>query len=215
MMDYNFTANMEKDLDKIANGECTKISIIKPFYDYLQENIKKLNMEKYNNNNNNNNIQTMEGGYQILNGKFGHYVKVNDKNISIETLYSEKNEPDENQIIEYIDSVIPKSIGKIDDKEIILKNGKFGHYVVYDGKNSKEWKIAKKNYKLNNGNFGYYLTEYIEDVKGINVSLKFLLQKIAKDNDCETDEEAIELITKDDIKECVKKYKEYLEKKDK
>ena len=250
MMDYNFTANMEKDLDKIASGECTKISVIKPFYDYLQENIKKLNMEKYNNNNINNNIHIMEGGYQICNGKFGHYVKINDKNISIESLYGGENEPDENQIMEYIDSVVPKSIGKIDNKELILKNGKFGHYVVYDGKNitveslyseentpkkkeiidfvklklenkkpennnSKEWKIGKKLYKLNNGNFGYYLTEYIEDAKGINVSLKFLLSKIAKDNDCETDEEAIELITKDDIKECVKKYKEYLEKKDK
>ena len=40
-------------------------------------------MEKYNNNNINNNIHTMEGGLQILNGKFGHYVKINDKNILV------------------------------------------------------------------------------------------------------------------------------------
>jgi DNA topoisomerase-1 len=248
MMDYHFTANMEKDLDKIANGEVSKISVIKPFYDYLQENIKKLNMESYNNKNNNI-IGEMEGGLKILNGKFGHYVNLNGKNITIESLYESGNEPNEEEIMEYLDNAVPKSIGKIDDKEVILKNGKFGHYVTYNEKNinveslytedntpkkkdilkfitsklenkvaennnaSKEWKIGKKNYKLNNGNFGYYLTEFIDDVKGINISIKFLLQKITKDNDCETDEEAIELITKDDVKECVKKYKEYLEKK--
>lgn len=245
MMDYNFTANMEKDLDKIANGECSKISVIKPFYDYIQENIKKLNIQTYNNNNNNN--ITMEGGLQVFNGKFGHYVKINDKNINIETLYQDNNSPNEDEIKEYIDEIIPKTIGKINDKEVILKNGKFGYYVVYDDKNinvesmygddnipkkkeiiefiksklenkksnnnSKEWKISKKIYKLNNGNYGYYLTEFVNDVKTINISIKFLLQKISKENDCETDEEAIELITKDDIKECVKKYKEYLEKK--
>ena len=246
MMDYNFTANMEKDLDKIANGECTKISVIKPFYDYLQENIKKLNVETYNNKNNN--IVIMEGGYQVCNGKFGHYVKLGGKNVSIETLYENDNEPSEKEIKNYIEDMEPKNIGKINDKDVILKNGKFGHYVVYDEKNynieslygedeppkkrdivnfvkskletkkpenntSKEWKIGKKTYKLNNGNFGYYLTEFVDDVKGINISIKFLLQKITKDNDCETDEEAINLIEKDDIKECVKKYKEYLEKK--
>jgi DNA topoisomerase-1 len=246
MMDYNFTANMEKDLDRIANGSVSKISIIKPFYDYLQENIKKLNIEKYNNNINI--VTTMNTGLQVFNGKFGHYVKINDKNTTIEVLYAGGNEPNEDEIMEYIDSITPKSIGKIENKDVVLKNGKFGHYVSYDEKNInveslytdentpknkdiliyvksklenkkvennnlKEWKINKKNYKLNNGNFGYYLTEYVDDVKGINISIKFLLQKITKDNDCETDEDAIELITKDDIKECVKKYKEYLEKK--
>ena len=247
MMDYHFTANMEKDLDKIANGESTKISVIKPFYDYLQENIKKLNVETYNNNIKNNNI-TMDGELQVFNGKFGHYVKIGGKNITIESLYENDNEPSEKEIKNYIEDMEPKNIGKINDKDLILKNGKFGHYVVYDEKNFnveslyndgeipkkkdiinfiksklenkkpeiktlKEWKISKKVYKLNNGNFGYYLTEFVDDVKTINISIKFLLQKITKDNDCETDEEAIELITKEDIKECVKKYKEYLENK--
>jgi SAM-dependent methyltransferase len=40
-------AEMEEKLDKIDDGKMDKSSVIKPFYDYIQECIKKLNLKFY------------------------------------------------------------------------------------------------------------------------------------------------------------------------
>ena len=195
----------------------------------------------------------MDGGLQIINGKFGHYVKVNEKNISIELLYENENEPSTKEIMEYIKLKLEWKVGK---KVYKLNKGEYGYYITefiddvkrinipikfllqkitkdnncetdeeainlikkddikeYVNNTLKEWKVGKEVYKLNKGDYGYYITEFIDDVRSINIPIKFLLQKITKDNKCETDEEAINLIEKDDIKEYVKKQKAYLENK--
>ena len=82
-MDYKFTANMEKELDDIAEGTAKKIDVIKNFYKYLDKqigNIKPLD------------IKITEGiilgktitGIEIklTNGKYGKYLICGDRNFN-------------------------------------------------------------------------------------------------------------------------------------
>jgi len=46
IVDYQFTANMEKKLDDIANGKITKIQVMDPFYKQLIAEITKISGEK-------------------------------------------------------------------------------------------------------------------------------------------------------------------------
>jgi DNA topoisomerase-1 len=46
IVDYEFTANMEKKLDDIANGKMTKVEVMIPFYKQLMEQIFKISGEK-------------------------------------------------------------------------------------------------------------------------------------------------------------------------
>ena len=48
IVDYKFTANMEKKLDDIANGKITKIQVMDPFYKQLIAEITKISGEKIN-----------------------------------------------------------------------------------------------------------------------------------------------------------------------
>ena len=57
---------------------------------------------------------------------------------------------------------------------------------------SVEWKIGKNNYILKNGTYGYYIEEWNNNKKKNNYSLKFLMNKIAKNN-------KLDINNKDDV----------------
>ena len=46
IIDYEFTANMEKKLDDIANGKISKIQVMGSFYKQLMEEINKISGQK-------------------------------------------------------------------------------------------------------------------------------------------------------------------------
>lgn len=125
LLDKNFTIKMEKDLDDIANGLNNKIEIIKPFYEYIYEKSKTMSSNKIIGYINKIPVEFIQSN------KFGNFIKYENDKINIQELYEEKMPTDE-EIINYIKPKISRNIGKINNVDVILKNGMHGYYCVCD-----------------------------------------------------------------------------------
>ncbi len=207
LMDYKFTSNMETKLDSIAEGKLKMLNLMSDFYSKeFHPIIEKLNKEKIKYVDKDQRIlgQTEEG-YNVIATvrRFGPVVMIdnNGKTINIAPL-KEPNTIDNitleeaNKILSY-----PKTLGKIDRKDVKLYKGKYGLYAKVGDKNinlsgleedeitiekitekltetkSKnlwEGKEGKTNYVILEGPFGKYIN--IKDgakktAKPINIKL--------------------------------------------
>jgi len=213
LMDYEFTANMEKQLDDIAEGKLEKIKVIKPFYDYIQERIATI--QPLNNlNSSGKNYKSPEkiGIYEnidvvLCDGPYGLYVSYSNHKFNLKTLFEQtthkfSNDVDsleqdlENElnaqntsnkitIVDTKNQIIQKStdLTKLTNETILLKVIE----KIISLKNNKEWIIGKKKYTLKNGKFGHYVEEIIisTNKKKSNYNIKYIINKIAKLNNIE------------------------------
>ncbi|MGC8864947.1 MAG: type I DNA topoisomerase [Bacteroidales bacterium] len=140
IMDYNFTATVEKEFDEIAEGRLKWNEMIKKFYGPFHQTVQKAMQS-----------QEKAKGERLLGidpatgqnvyvkiGRFGAMVQVGETNDpsgrkpkfaglrkgqSIETITLE----------EALDLLkLPKSLGEYNGKEIIVSTGRFGPYLMYD-----------------------------------------------------------------------------------
>ena len=144
IMDINFTAEMESNLDKIANGKAKWFNVLDLFYRDLEPKIKQLEEESKDLTGNLTDELFGEiNGVEIFKGigKHGPYLKIKkdkwiyaplkDSNISLE---------DALKLFEY-----PKLLGKIERKKVELCKGKYGLYVKCGGKNYSVDKKLKED----------------------------------------------------------------------
>jgi DNA topoisomerase-1 len=227
LMDYKFTATMETQLDDVADGILDKNKIIKPFYDYVMEQVGKIEPVQYEHSNNFKPPEPIgkygKSNIVLNNGKFGKYITCDIYKFNLATLFGMQNKTNNNNDLEEDleaelaeldeDEIISKSannekqninldLDKVDNDTIVAKV--IEKIEQIKNTSGKEWKIGKKKYILKNGTYGYYVEEYstISKKKTANYSIKYLLAKIQKNNQVEQDE-AIELITEKDIEETV------------
>ena len=191
LMDYNFTAKMEKNLDKIALGKINGISIIKPFYEYLTEQIKlikiiipqNIKMDNIIGNYNNNNII-------LKDGKFGKFIIYDNKNYNLSKIKSLPENKTEflNEIIELIKNPIqPNYIKKFENKtyNYLIKKGEFGFYIQEENIKSKKTKnynfdfIVKKIASENNLNIDTQINNIMDkiELKNITEQIKYFKSK--------------------------------------
>lgn len=186
IMDYQFTANMEQQLDDIAEGKLDKISVIKPFYDYIKENVSKLIfvpkekniIGKFNDNE-----------IIIATGKFGKYVTCGEIKFSLNNMEDTSNEAII-QKVEYLHN------NKDKPKSNYLK-----------------WEKSNSMYIFNNGQYGPYVTEWKFNKKTNtkkklkNHSIRTLLDNIAKEYnmDVENIDSICNKLSYDRIKEFIGK----------
>lgn len=209
IMNYKFTANMEKELDDIAEGTIKKINVIKNFYDYLTkqiENIKPLDIKMSNC------IilgKTSSGiDIKLANGKYGKYLICGDKNINLKYLIPKvlkDNKFAEIAEITEITEITESNIEANSDKIIELVNKKLENDLKINSNDTpmskeepqiyKEWIKGKTKYNLKLGQYGYYLEEFSSTGKKTNWSMNYLIKKIAKDNLIDEIDENIDEIT--------------------
>jgi hypothetical protein len=95
LMDYKFTANMEKQLDEVADGNLDKNKIIKPFYDYIQEQLKKIVPVQYENSQNFKPPEVIgkygKSNIVLNNGKFGKYITCDIFKFNLASLFVTNN----------------------------------------------------------------------------------------------------------------------------
>jgi hypothetical protein len=231
LMDYNFTANMEKQLDDVAEGKLDKLKIIKPLYEYIQEQIKTVPTGFINSGTNNYKQPEKIGKYNkfdvvLHDGPYGKYVTCDNYKFNLNMLFGvkkqlnddldaelaelEKGEPSDDD--EKSDNEKDKNI-KSDpanaSNDIILEKV-LEKIESLKQSIEKEWKIGKKKYVLKKGQFGHYIEEWNTTTKkkSANYSMKYLMDKIAKNNklDVNTDDGiniVIEKISNKDIEETV------------
>jgi DNA topoisomerase-1 len=139
ILESNFTASMEENLDNVANGTTIWTNVLKDFYSEFEPNVIKLNStvgdnKRYiglDNNGKEVYVYIAKFGpiFQIGSGtkKDVQYVPLElGQNISTVTI------EDFNSM-----TVYPKMIGKYKEKDILLKKGTYGLYLTYNECNYK------------------------------------------------------------------------------
>ncbi|WP_185873623.1 type I DNA topoisomerase [Blattabacterium cuenoti] len=140
IIDYNFTANLEKNLDEIAQGNEFWNKIIKDFYDkfhkeieYVKKNVTKINKKRFLGIHP---ISKKKIFSQI--GRFGPIVQMGE--------FKDKEKPKFSPLLnsQNINTIslkealklleLPKSFGFFEKKEIFLKINKYNIYIFYDKK---------------------------------------------------------------------------------
>jgi len=146
IIDYNFTANVEKEFDKIAEGKCQWNAMIKDFYKGFHkqvvsttENSGKFSGEKLLG------VDPASGKNVFVKvGRFGPVAQIGDteseekprfaglkKDMSIESVTLE-------EVLKLFD--FPRTLGEYEGEEITIAIGRFGPYVKH---NNKFYSLAK------------------------------------------------------------------------
>lgn len=138
ILDYDFTANVEKDFDRIANGELSWNSVIAKFYAPFHSKIQKSLENKQFADKIEKVIGEDENGirYTAKFGRFGPYVQKGDgDNVQYASLAK-------NQLIETLTLseaiklfALPRVVGNVDGIDIIATTGRFGPYLKYGSQN--------------------------------------------------------------------------------
>ncbi|MEO0403797.1 MAG: DNA topoisomerase, partial [Bacteroidota bacterium] len=139
ILDYNFTASVEKEFDDIANGELQWNEMIKRFYKPFHDNIEET-------------LETSEraSGERILGnhpengkvvlvriGRFGPMAQIGDAEDEEKRFASLLADQSITNITleEALDLFkLPRSLGEFEDKKVTAAIGRFGPYVRHDGK---------------------------------------------------------------------------------
>ena len=140
IIDYNFTANVEKEFDKIEDGQCEWNAMIKDFYKGFHsqvvsttENSGKFSGEKLLGTD----PATGKKVYVKV-GRFGPVAQIGDTESDEKPRFAglKKDMSIENVTLEDVLKLFefPRSLGDFEGKEITVAVGRFGPYVRHDNK---------------------------------------------------------------------------------
>ncbi len=140
IMNYDFTANMEKDLDNVAEGKKDKNNVIKVFYEYINECLGKVNLVDIKINNSEILGSYLDINIILHNGKFGKYIVYDKYKFNMKYLFNGDEDINNKKILDKTIEEIkkkenkeyPKVIGTYNKVDIILNDGKFGKYITYN-----------------------------------------------------------------------------------
>jgi len=206
IMDYQFTANIENQLDQISNGTKQWQDTIKEVYITIKPKLEELGVRELSEKDKFKRVlgKCPKTNLEVLTyiGKFGPLVHLKDdkgtnnkfsplKDIKIEEVTLEQAL----ELLQY-----PKKLGKLNKKEIILCKGQYGFYLKYDKKNysieeeidfDKAKKIVKcenegnirndntLSVELKNGKYGPY---FQKDGKNYSIFKTYDITKLTEED---------------------------------
>jgi len=143
IFEYDYTKNMEDDLDLIENGKMLWHSLCNSCNIEIDTLSKKIKGERKS--------YKIDENHTYMIGKYGPVIKceIGDKttwkkiksDIDLDKLKQGKYKLED--IVDTTKMTNNRNLGKYKDKEVILKKGKFGNYINYDGKNKSIKHITK------------------------------------------------------------------------
>ena len=151
IMDYQFTSDMEEKLDNIAEGKNNWIKILEVFYKDFHPTVEKLLELKVRVMDENNKVlgKDKDGNEVIVSiKKYGPVVYIADeKGKSLNMAPIKAPMTMDNITLKMALELLayPKSLGKIDRKEVKLYKGKYGYYIKYGDENISLAKLNIEN----------------------------------------------------------------------
>ena len=137
ILDYSFTAQVEKDFDEIAEGNENWTKMIKGFYgnfhetvNYVQENAERESGER--------SLGTDPKSGRELKvrlGKFGPIAQIGNSDDEDKPLFASLTTEQQLDTITFEEALelfqLPKTIGDYEGQELIVNNGRFGPYIKF------------------------------------------------------------------------------------
>ena len=141
IMDYNFTAEVEKEFDDIAEGKEEWISMIRKFYADLEPQVEKTMSTK----------TELRAGERVLGkepktdnivtvkiGRFGPVVQIGTSNTKEKPRFAQlkKGQSMENITLEEALELfrLPRSLGEYEGDDVTVGTGRYGNYVLHQKK---------------------------------------------------------------------------------
>ena len=144
---YDYTKHMEDDLDKISKGSKQYIEICSAIYNNLIKLSNTIKMDQKQ-------VYKIDEHHTYMIGKYGPVIKkkIDDnisfinvkKNLEMNDIMSGKYSLQELIDVKQTNTVL----GKYENNDVILKKGKFGLYIVCNGKNYSIKHIKKEKEKI-------------------------------------------------------------------
>ena len=141
IVDYSFTASVEKDFDHIAEGQLGWQQMIKDFYTPFQKKVAEAREEAIDKS-----LTTRELGedpatgkkVSVRIGKYGPYVQIGDVEDEEKPRFASLQKGQLMETITLDEAFelfkLPRQVGFFEDKDMVVNVGKFGPYVKHDGK---------------------------------------------------------------------------------
>lgn len=142
IMDFNFTAKVEKDFDEIATGKLDWSKMIDDFYKPFHDNVETtLEVSEYTKGERELGVDPESGKHVIARmGRYGPIIQIGEKNEET----GEKPQFASMLKGQHIETItleealnlfqLPRSLGEYEGKEITVAIGRFGPYVRHDNK---------------------------------------------------------------------------------
>jgi DNA topoisomerase-1 len=148
ILDYNFTAKVEKEFDKIAEGKLEWTGMIGRFYPSFHNQVTETTLSKSKPTgirNLGNDPVTGKPVYVKL-GRFGPMVQIGEASESQKPRFASLMKNQSMGTITLDEALglfnLPRSLGKFEDQEIITGVGKFGPYIRHQ---NKFYSLKKEN----------------------------------------------------------------------
>jgi len=150
MLNTNFTANVENDLDLVSNGKMDWYDVIRKIYEIFNPIIIDQMGNKMGNKMGNGNKENTKSDDKILcryndenvvlkNGKYGEYLRYGKQNYNIQGYLKYKKIEADMIKLDDFEKIIqfPKKICKHKNLDICIHIGPYGYYMRYGKKNIK------------------------------------------------------------------------------
>jgi len=140
IMDYSFTAKVEKEFDEIAEGRMQWQEMLHSFYNSFHESIEKA--ITYSTKANGERLlgqdpKTNENVYAKL-GKWGPMAQIGENYEDKKPRYARLKQGQSIESITLEEALdlfkLPRTVGQYEDKDIVVGLGRFGAYIKFDGK---------------------------------------------------------------------------------
>ena len=139
VLDYNFTANVEKDLDKVADGEIRWTDTLHEFYDIFHPIVLEVSAAK----------TELKVGERMLGtdpasgkpvsvkiGRYGPFVQIGSADDEEKPRFASLMQAQSIETIQLNEALrlfdLPRTVGILDDKPVVAAIGRFGPYLKYN-----------------------------------------------------------------------------------
>lgn len=140
IMDYNFTAAVEKDFDDIAEGKKQWRSVIDKFYIPFHKNIRQTQQNSHRNSGSRLigvDPESKKNVYAKI-GRYGTVVQIGDTSNEEKPRFASMKKGQSIDTITLEEALalftLPRMVGEYEGKEVVVSIGKFGPYVRMDSK---------------------------------------------------------------------------------